>query len=62
MRTFWDEMRAGPAPGSVGLRTVLRVVDGLPFLYLVGFVAMLATGARRQRLGDLAARTLVTRS
>jgi len=38
-------------------------VDWLPFLYLVGFLAMLATGEeRRQRLGDLAARTRVARA
>jgi len=51
-----------PGARAIGLRTVLRLVDGLPFLYLVGFVAMLATGSRRQRVGDLAADTLVTRS
>jgi uncharacterized RDD family membrane protein YckC len=43
---------------EVAVRTVLRVVDGL-FLYLVGLVVMLATGQRRQRLGDLAAGTVV---
>lgn len=47
---------------SVGIRTLLRVVDWLPLLYLVGFVAILATGLRRQRLGDLAARTNVARA
>lgn len=51
-----------PSGQAIGLRTVLRLVDGLPFLYLVGFIAMLATGSRRQRLGDLAANTRVTRS
>ena len=39
-------------------RTLLRVVDGVGF-YLVGLVSMLATGERRQRLGDLAAGTVV---
>jgi hypothetical protein len=37
-------------------------VDWLPALYLVGFIAMLATGARRQRLGDLAADTRIARA
>ena len=51
-----------PSVGAVVVRTLLRVVDWLPFLYLAGFIAMLATGLRRQRLGDLAARTSVART
>jgi uncharacterized RDD family membrane protein YckC len=43
---------------EIGLRTVLRVVDGL-FLYLVGLVVMMATGERRGRLGDLAGGTKI---
>jgi len=43
---------------EVGTRTVLRVVDGIGG-YIVGLIVMLATGQRRQRLGDLAARTMV---
>jgi hypothetical protein len=46
----------------VAIRTVVRVVDWLPLLYLVGFLTMLATGARRQRLGDLAAGTGIARA
>jgi uncharacterized RDD family membrane protein YckC len=46
---------------GVAIRTVLRIIDVLPLLYLVGFVVMMATGVRRQRLGDLAGRTIVTR-
>jgi uncharacterized RDD family membrane protein YckC len=45
--------------GKVAIRTVLRVVDGFA-LYLVGLIVMLVTGERRQRLGDLAAGTIVT--
>jgi uncharacterized RDD family membrane protein YckC len=48
--------------GAVAARTLLRVVDWLPFLYLVGFLTMMATDARRQRLGDLAAGTSVVRT
>lgn len=49
--------------GSVLLRTVLRLVDALPFLYLVGLISVVATGRnRRQRLGDLAAGTAVVRA
>lgn len=47
--------------GAITIRTLVRVVDWLPFLYLVGFISMLATGRRRLRLGDLAAKTLVVR-
>src|SRR5205807_2084991 len=47
--------------GRVAVRTLLRIVDVLPALYLVGFVAVLATGGRR-RLGDLAAGTTVVAS
>ena len=42
------------------IRNVLRVIDFMPFMYAVGIVAILAT-RRNQRLGDLAAGTLVVR-
>ena len=57
-------LRAGgsrPSAAAIAGRTLLRVIDWLPLLYLTGFIAMVATGARRQRLGDLAARTCVAR-
>ena len=54
---------AGPASAaSISARTVLRLVDGLPGLYLVGALTMILSGKRRQRLGDLAAGTVVTRA
>jgi uncharacterized RDD family membrane protein YckC len=40
---------------EIAVRTVLRVVDTA----VVGLIAMLATGERRARLGDLAAGTMV---
>jgi uncharacterized RDD family membrane protein YckC len=43
---------------EIAIRTVLRVVDTA----LVGLVAMMATGERRARLGDLAAGTMVVSS
>ena len=43
---------------QVVLRNLLRFVDGLPVFYLVGGVAALLN-RRAQRLGDLAADTLV---
>ena len=42
------------------IRNLMRLVDFLPFSYLVGIVAILAT-RRNQRLGDVAAGTLVVR-
>jgi uncharacterized RDD family membrane protein YckC len=51
-----------PPVAAVAVRTLLRLVDWLPLLYLVGFLTMLATGRRRQRLGDLAARTGIARA
>jgi uncharacterized RDD family membrane protein YckC len=42
------------------VRNLLRLVDILPTAYLVGIITILATG-RNQRLGDLAAGTIVVR-
>ena len=41
-------------------RNVFRIIDVLPFLYVVGLV-LAATSERHQRLGDMAADTLVVR-
>jgi uncharacterized RDD family membrane protein YckC len=51
----------GPADArAIAIRTVLRFVDALPTCYASGLVTMLRTGrARRQRIGDVAARTMV---
>lgn len=50
---------ATPLTGSGSIiRNFLRVVDGLPFLNIVGLTTMLIDG-RYRRLGDLAAGTLV---
>jgi uncharacterized RDD family membrane protein YckC len=48
-------------PRSVAARTVLRLLDQ-QIANLVGLITMILTGQRRQRLGDLAARTAVTRA
>ena len=45
---------------GVSARTVFRLIDGLMF-YLVGAFVALISGPRRQRLGDLAGRTVVVR-
>lgn len=44
--------------GSVIIRNLMRFVDVLPFYYMVGIISLLAT-RRNQRLGDLAAGTMV---
>lgn len=51
----------GGIPGvkAASIRTVLRLVDGL-LSYLVAFVTVLAS-QKNQRLGDMAAHTLVVR-
>ena len=46
---------------QIAIRNLLRAVDALPLLYLVGGAACLLSH-RAQRLGDLAAGTLVVRS
>jgi uncharacterized RDD family membrane protein YckC len=45
--------------GAVLVRTVGRIIDGLPFLYLVGFISLLCGRAPRQRVGDRMAGTTV---
>ena len=62
----WSSLRVVCDDGSPvtfrasALRNLLRLVDILPGLYLVGAVAIFAT-RNNQRLGDLAAGTLVVR-
>lgn len=46
---------------QIALRNLLRAIDAMPLLYLVGGVTMLFN-RRNQRLGDLAANTLVIRN
>ena len=49
-------------PQKVATRTLLRVIDGFPWVlpYLVGTV-IAATSSNHQRIGDMAAKTLVVR-
>jgi hypothetical protein len=44
--------------GSILVRNVLRLLDALPFAYLIGGVLVLGTGSS-QRLGDMVAGTTV---
>ncbi len=49
-----------PSPRAVAIRNVLRIVDQLPISYLSGLISMVRTGpAKRQRIGDVAAGTIV---
>jgi uncharacterized RDD family membrane protein YckC len=45
--------------GPALIRNVVRFVDAFPALYIVGGITLFATGERRARLGDLAAKTKV---
>ena len=42
------------------IRNLLRIVDALPFLYIIG-IACIAFTANKQRVGDMAASTLVVK-
>jgi uncharacterized RDD family membrane protein YckC len=48
-------------PSQVIVRNLMRLIDALPALYLVGGIACVFS-RRRQRLGDLAAGTVVIRT
>ena len=54
--------RTRPSARAVAGRTLLRVVDFLPVMYLAGFVTIVAPGVRRRRIGGLAARRAVARA
>lgn len=45
---------------EAAIRTVLRIVDALPVLYLIGIIVIFLTD-RNQRVGDLVADTVVVR-
>jgi uncharacterized RDD family membrane protein YckC len=55
-----DAQGLGLQLNQIVIRNLLRVVDLLPLLYLVGGAVSLLT-SRSQRLGDLAANTIVVR-
>jgi uncharacterized RDD family membrane protein YckC len=48
-------------PAKAFIRNLLRIVDGLPFLYLLGLI-VIASSKRKQRIGDMAAGTRVVRT
>jgi uncharacterized RDD family membrane protein YckC len=59
IKVVQEDTGAVPGVRAAAIRSVLRLVDGL-FSYLVAFIAVLAS-AKNQRLGDMAAHTLVVR-
>ena len=52
---------ARPGVGAIVVRNLVRLIDWLPAFYLVGFITVMVKGTRRQRLGDLAAKTILVR-
>ena len=47
--------------GSALIRSLLRIVDSLPTVYILGIILIAATD-KRQRLGDMLARTVVIKA
>lgn len=47
--------------GSALVRNILRIIDHLPFLYILGIILIAATD-KKQRLGDMLAKTLVVKA
>lgn len=47
--------------GSALVRSILRIVDSLPFIYVLGIILIAATD-KRQRLGDMLAKTIVVKA
>jgi len=47
--------------GSALVRSILRIVDSLPAIYILGIILIAATD-KRQRLGDMLAKTIVVKA
>lgn len=47
--------------GPAFVRSLLRIIDGLPFLYIIGMV-LIARSDKKQRLGDRLAKTVVIKA
>ena len=58
IRVVADDGQTKASGRQIAIRTLLRLVDGIAF-YAVALAVVLATGERRQRIGDLAAGTVV---
>ena len=49
-----------PDATSIAIRTIFRIIDDLPFLYLLGFIVA-SNKDGKQRIGDLVAKTMVVK-
>ena len=58
IRVVADDGQTKASGRQIAIRTLLRLIDGIAF-YAVALAVVLATGERRQRVGDLAAGTVV---
>jgi uncharacterized RDD family membrane protein YckC len=47
--------------GSALVRNILRIIDHLPFLYILGIILIAAT-EKKQRLGDMLGKTIVVKA
>ncbi len=47
--------------GSALVRSILRIIDGLPSIYILGIILIAATD-KKQRLGDMLAKTIVVKA
>ncbi|MFC1755539.1 RDD family protein [Thermoproteota archaeon] len=56
-----DESGGSVDGGRILVRNVLRIIDWLPFLYIIGII-LLSTSSGKQRLGDIVAKTVVVKA
>jgi uncharacterized RDD family membrane protein YckC len=57
-------VREDGSPCGIGpalIRNILRIVDGLPFLYIIGMI-LISRSSKKQRLGDSVAKTVVVKA
>jgi uncharacterized RDD family membrane protein YckC len=47
--------------GSALVRSILRIIDSLPAIYILGIILIAAT-EKKQRLGDMLAKTIVVKA
>jgi len=47
--------------GDALIRTVLRIVDALPFAYIIGLIVIMVS-QKKQRIGDMAVKTIVVKA
>jgi uncharacterized RDD family membrane protein YckC len=47
--------------GAALIRNILRIIDSLPFIYILGII-LIATTNKKQRLGDMLAKTIVVKA